>query len=309
MSLSVVICTWNRAELLRQTLSRLVQVGQRPPSWELLVVNNNSTDHTRDVALQFATALPMRVVDEPRVGLSHARNRGLTEARGDVVAFTDDDVLVSDRWLTACVEAAAAWPEAGCFGGPVRPWFPVPPDPELLEAFPLLARGFCGTLFQSDVPVLLPASETLVGACMAFRRAAVENLAFDPELGRQGEKLAGQEDFVFVEAVRQRGWKVAWVPDMAVSHYVDPSRMTEEYLARYTRDNAAQAYSAAQYGAGSALAGGMPHWMLKAFVGQFARYLVRRLVGPRREALDALRETSRLRGLLAGARQHSRAAS
>jgi glycosyltransferase involved in cell wall biosynthesis len=108
MRIEIVICTWNRATLLAQTLERLRQL--RPPAgaeWRLLVVNNNSRDHTADVLRSFADRLPLRSVFEPEPGLSNARNRAIVETTGDYLVWTDDDVLVAHDWLEAYVAAAS----------------------------------------------------------------------------------------------------------------------------------------------------------------------------------------------------------
>src|SRR5687768_15493346 len=101
MTVSIVICTRNRADSLRETLVSMgnCQVPSHLPS-ELLVVDNGSTDHTRQVAEQAALAnMPVRYIHEPRRGQSHARNRGLIEAIGDIFLFTDDDVRVPETWI------------------------------------------------------------------------------------------------------------------------------------------------------------------------------------------------------------------
>jgi glycosyltransferase involved in cell wall biosynthesis len=108
---SVVICTYNRAPLLRQTLGQLSRM--RVPAdveWELLVIDNNSRDDTARVPLEFADKLPVRVVSEPRQGKTWALNRSLTEAAADLIVWTDDDVLVDEDWLGAFLMAARRFP-------------------------------------------------------------------------------------------------------------------------------------------------------------------------------------------------------
>ena len=95
MHVTVAICTWNRCDLLEQTLRRLTEVVVPPHvTRDVVVVNNNCTDRTTEVASAFQDALSLRVVFEPTPGLSNARNRALAEARGDYIAWIDDDVLV-----------------------------------------------------------------------------------------------------------------------------------------------------------------------------------------------------------------------
>ena len=116
MKITVAICTWNRAELLDRTLGEMI--GLRVPEgveWELLVIDNNSTDDTENVVAGFEGRLPVRHVFEPRAGKSHAANTVLREARGDLIVWTDDDVLVDAGWLEAYAHAARDWPDAALF--------------------------------------------------------------------------------------------------------------------------------------------------------------------------------------------------
>src|SRR5262245_36357876 len=103
-SVTVAICTWNRAAVLRRTLdSFMSRVPPRDAPWRLLVVNNNCTDNTEDVVREFSNRLPIVSVFEPAPGLSNARNCALREANSHYLVFTDDDVLVSPGWLAAFV--------------------------------------------------------------------------------------------------------------------------------------------------------------------------------------------------------------
>jgi glycosyltransferase involved in cell wall biosynthesis len=97
---TVAICSWNRAALLRETLKQMTHL-ERDDSfdWELLVVDNNSTDQTPDVLAEFAGQLPLRVLREPKPRKSNAANLVVKEARGEYILWTDDDVLVEPDWL------------------------------------------------------------------------------------------------------------------------------------------------------------------------------------------------------------------
>src|SRR4051794_1841821 len=116
MRLTVAICTWNRADLLAKTLGNLCTLDRLPGAdWELVLVDNGSTDSTRQVADRFAGRLPLRYVVEPLRGLSNARNRAIREARSDLVVWTDDDVLVGPGWLRAYAGAERQHPDSAFF--------------------------------------------------------------------------------------------------------------------------------------------------------------------------------------------------
>jgi glucosyl-dolichyl phosphate glucuronosyltransferase len=279
-SLQVAICTWNRCELLRQTLESFARlVVPAGVTWELLVVNNHCTDATDAVVARFESELPVRVVHEPTPGLSHARNRALAESDAEYLLFTDDDVRVGAGWVAAFVQAARLYPEATVFGGPVEPWFAVPPDPNLFAAFPAIRNGFCGLdhkLPLGPVATSLP----LTGANMGFRKSGIGSLRFDPNLGMNQSSLAGSEETAFISAIRARGGSVIWVPEMTLQHYVDPRRMEPAYLIRLARDRARSGTRARGLPRGPLIAGA-PRWLWVQFLSAFVKAGIVRLGGNR----------------------------
>jgi len=113
MLISVAICTYNRADLLDQTLTRMHQlVTPEGVDWELLIVDNNCSDHTAEVVAKHLPALPIHALSETTQGLSHARNRAIDEASGELLIWTDDDVLIAPDWLSAYAAATSAYPDA-----------------------------------------------------------------------------------------------------------------------------------------------------------------------------------------------------
>lgn len=125
--ITVAICTLNRAESLRRTLKSLAAMALPDClKCEVVVVNNNCTDHTDDVLKAFVDRLPVRREFEPQRGLSRARNGAIDAALGDYFVWTDDDVIVDAGWLAAYGEAFRHRREAAVFGGPIRPRFDGP---------------------------------------------------------------------------------------------------------------------------------------------------------------------------------------
>jgi glucosyl-dolichyl phosphate glucuronosyltransferase len=306
MHVSVAICTWNRAALVRQTLEEFRRL--RVPahvSWELIVVDNNSTDSTAQVIADFADVLPIRYQFEGEPGHSAARNAAIRAASGELLLFTDDDVLVAPEWLEACVAAYQQFPDAAAFGGPIHPWFPIEPDPILAAAFPMLARGFCGIDYQHPLgPV--DESVALIGANMAFRLAAVGDQRFDLRHGvKQADHRGGGDEIDFVERLRERGHCIVWVPDMTLRHYVEPSRMSLAYLKRNTEGHGA--FLIRKNGVGTApLLFGAPRWAWKRAATEYARYIMLRAARQKRDAYVALREYCLAAGMIKEARAATR---
>lgn len=173
MLVTIAICTWNRAPLLRRTLEQMTQL--RVPSglqWELIVVANCCTDTTQQVVRGMATQLPIRIISEGRPGISNARNAAVDAAIGEYIIMADDDVLVSADWLTAYARAFERYPEAAVFGGPIIPWFSVTVPKWLAETTDIVGSVYGKLQPQvGDIPLgnrLLP-----FGANMAFLRSAL----------------------------------------------------------------------------------------------------------------------------------------
>lgn len=301
MRITVAICTWNRCKLLKQTLEQMTRlVVPQDLEWELLIVNNNSSDATADVCAVFSSRLPIRSTFEAKPGLCNARNCALSEALGDFILFVDDDALVDPGWLRVFAEAASRYPSAAVFGGPVEPWFPVKPDPDLIQAFPFLGIGFCGVDHRRPEGPLPP--ELLVfGANMAFSMRHVQDIQFDSKLGVVQDKGGVGEETLFIERIRAGGGTVIWVPRMRIKHFVDPSRMTLAYLLTYYSGRGRTWIRLTGMPDGPRVFG-VPRWLLRSCVEEYVLYLFHRVAGWRRScsvsALEHLRDHHRLRGMI-----------
>jgi glycosyltransferase involved in cell wall biosynthesis len=274
MKVDIAICSWNRSELLGQTLEHLRAL--RIPSevtWSVVVVDNRSTDATADVTRRFDHLLPIKYVFEERAGLNYARNRALAETNGDVLIFTDDDVIVDPGWLEAAVEALRRHPEAAVFGGRIDPIFPEPPEPVLLKAFPELAMGFCSLNHGPDERPL-EAGEHVFGACFGFRRQAIGGLTFDIRFGTRGNRPGLWDETEFVDRVRQRGGLVLWVPQMRLQHIVAPERATRSYFARYIQSKGCDAVRTGTRQYPGTLLFGVPRWLWGELVAAQTRYVL-----------------------------------
>lgn len=237
VDVTVVICTRNRAAQLRNVLESAaamdVPAGLR---WELVLVDNGSSDNTTEVALSFQPGLPIRVVREDAAGLSHARNRGVAEARGKYICWTDDDVLIDRNWLAAYAAAFAQYPEAAVFGGEISPVLEAP-TPAWFARFSnqwplttLLARRRYG---DQAMPLSFAKEVVPWGANFAVRTAEQRTVSYDPGLGVSPlQKRVGEEaEAVFqIMKLGATGW---WVPDARVRHIIPVKRQTWRYVYEY----------------------------------------------------------------------------
>ena len=219
-TVSILICTRNRAAFLRETLLSLSGVTV-PPNLlcELLVVDNGSTDDTAQVVQDAHLPFPVRYVYEARPGKSHAYNRGLAEARGDIFLCTDDDLRFPADWMDGMTRPILSGAADAVAGG-------VRLAPHLER--PWLVRGHVGRLASTEgIDPGLPGE--MVGANMAFSRAVLDKVpAFDPELGAGA--LGQGEETLFAWQVREAGFLLTAALDVCVEHHFDPERITRAGL-------------------------------------------------------------------------------
>jgi glucosyl-dolichyl phosphate glucuronosyltransferase len=236
MLVSVAICTWNRARLLDQTLSQFMalQAPQRV-DWELLVVNNRCTDTTDEVIAKYRAKLPIRRLYEDNAGKSHAANLAVKESAGELILWTDDDVLVGPQWLKAYVEAAHAYPQAAFFGGEVHPWFEKTPPGWIARHMHRLWCVFAQRIATPAQNAPIQADYLPLGANMGMRKEFLGPAPFDVKLGPlSGDKFGGEETRVLEELLR-RGHHGVWVKDAAIRHFIFAERLTKAYVWNWFR--------------------------------------------------------------------------
>jgi len=233
--LAILICTHNRSGLLARTLESLtgLEPGTRTRP-EVIVVANACSDDTLGVVEGFVERVPMplRSVEEPRPGLSVARNRGLAETTADYIAFLDDDVQVDPRWLRG-LEAALVGDRGRApfdlVGGRVDLWWEEVDRPDWL---PTGAESLLSANDRGPEPIRLNSPTGVVGANFAFGRGVYEAIGgFREDLGRAGASgLLGGEESDWVSRALAAGFVVGYEPRMVLRHWVPRSRVTPAYL-------------------------------------------------------------------------------
>ena len=234
--LSICICTYNRGESLKRTLSSLVsQKGIESESIEVLVVDNNSTDITPKVLEAFQKSLPVRCVTESQQGLAYARNRAAAEFRGDVLLFTDDDVRFERGWLAAYQDAIRRFPNAEYFGGRILPdWGQAKPRWIGDEPLPLIDGVLVWFDHGVETRPLLATEPLPFGASFAVKRSLFEKIGlFRVDLGTGGTALGRGEETEFLMRARDAGAHGVYVGEALCFHSYDPRRLTLSALYYY----------------------------------------------------------------------------
>ncbi|HET7619631.1 MAG TPA: glycosyltransferase [Vicinamibacterales bacterium] len=233
---TVLICSYNRADDLRETLDSLAQTRTDGAfTWELLVVDNNSIDDTREAVLAKIDGypVPLRYLFEPAQGKSNALNTGLRASRGRIIAFTDDDVRVPAAWLGEAIGPLLQRPDIEYTGGPVRPIWQSP-KPRWLDERGNLGGTIAVKDHGGDAFVFEDERKTPLGVNMAVRRSLIERIGgFNPALGRKGASLLGQEQADFFYRSRRAGARGLYVPSMVLEHIVPAGRLTKRYFYRW----------------------------------------------------------------------------
>ena len=237
-SISIVIPTHNRAELVAQAMRSLKETTfPEGTDVELIVVANACTDNTR-ATVEAATAgmpIPVLCVDEPRLSVSIARNRGVRESGGEIIAFLDDDVRVEPEWLNGLADAFRTLP-ADIVAGRVRLWWDGIERPEW---FSERHAGLLSALDHGDQVVEVREPTGVVGANFAFRRPVFDAVnGFRPELGRRGGDLLGYDEVEFVREAMARKFRILYAPEAIVHHQVRAARARPEYLCAVARGHA-----------------------------------------------------------------------
>ena len=234
---SVVISTYNRCVVLRAALDSLMTQDSGRTEYEVIVVDNNSTDDTRNMVENLRDKLGCKNLIycfEPTQGVSHARNRGITVARGRLIAFTDDDIRPAPDWIASIMRGFEKFSNVDCIGGKVLP----PPTTE----FPVWLTSKHWTplalLDMGDEPIDLDVRNGpgLVAANMAVRASVFANVGtFQPHLQRVGDSIGSMEDTEWLMRLNAANKRIMYLPEVVVYAHVFKERLTKHYHRRWYR--------------------------------------------------------------------------
>ena len=234
VAISVVISTYNRCDMLPRALESVLAQEDGGLCYEVIVVDNNSTDRTRDVAESFIKGgyANLRYVFETKQGLSYARNAGIRAAQAPIIAFTDDDVRATPRWIAEIKRTFDEHPEIVYIGGKVLPlWRDEPPAWLTRDHWSPLAL-----MDDGDEPFYMSAKKPrcMVGANLSVRREVFDRVGlFTPDLQRVKDGIGSTEDHEFQLRIWRAGEKGMYIPSAVVSADVQPERLTKAYHRRW----------------------------------------------------------------------------
>lgn len=215
--ISVAVCTYNRSDVLPKCLESLVDQTTTLEFFEVLIIDNNSTDETKKIADDFCEKhTNFKYIFEEKQGLSHARNRATTEAKGEFLAYIDDDAIADREWVKNILDAIKTDSSMVAFGGPIYPWYKSEKPKWFKDEFGLYSLG--------DEHLQLNLQNHpfgLSGSNMIFKKDILAKYnGFSAEYGMAGNKIAfGEESLLFNKMLRNNE-NVQYFPDLFVYHLV-----------------------------------------------------------------------------------------
>jgi glycosyltransferase involved in cell wall biosynthesis len=230
IKLSVIICTHNRYHTLGDAIASIEIQDCPATDFELIVVDNSSDRIARQTFIDESDiSCQHQIIAEEVAGLSRARNIGVRAARGEIVAFMDDDARAGGQWVVQLIDAFDRHLRAGIVGGPVRPIWPSTRPPWL---HPWL-EGYLTIVDRGPDVRLLQESEWLAGTNIAFRRKPLIDVGlFNENLGRIGKLLLSNEELSVSTKLREAGYTMLYDPTIEMFHRVHAERIDQAWMRR-----------------------------------------------------------------------------
>ncbi len=230
MLFSIIVCTYNRDPYIYKALEHVAKNRFPYGDYEILLINNNSTDNTLPECRRFQEDFPKanyRYIVEEKQGLSNARNRGITEAQGDWLIFIDDDAFMHDDYLQNLQQYLKDYPGCMSFGGRIDPLYETGKEPDWMNPWmysiiSAIDKGPEVSLFDKKYPI---------GANMGFHKDCLKVVGnFNPLLGRSKKNLIGGEEKELFGKIKEAGMPVYYFPKVIVQHVIPENRTTIDYI-------------------------------------------------------------------------------
>lgn len=230
IQLSIIVCTYNREQYLPLTLDHLTKQTGNSSLWEVIIINNNSTDGTATIIGEFIPKFPnlnFKAFLETKQGHTHARNKGIMESKGRIISFLDDDAFVTPEYSKNIIEFFTKNLEAIALGGKIIPVYEGN-SPKWMSKYllPLVAA-----LDMGDEVKKFKGDKFPIGANMAFRAEVFKKYGlFDPELGRRGSGLEGGDEKDVFARLKKNNEAIYYNPAVVVNHIIPDKRLTDKYI-------------------------------------------------------------------------------
>lgn len=229
--ISVIIATYNRAETLRQILENMTRLDREGLSVEFVVVDNNSSDHTKEVIESFTERFPVRYLFEPKPGQNCARNRALEDVElGRFVVFTDDDVEPRKDWLKAIVSISERWPKYSVFGGKIYVVWPSVQIPKWAHKPNIKSLCFAEHNYAESECVYAPGQYPFSGNFWVRRDLLANGRRFDESIAWHPKNRILATETTFLQQLSEEGHGMLYTPDAVLGHRISPEQLSLKYI-------------------------------------------------------------------------------
>ncbi len=231
MFLSVIICTYNRDRHIERALQSLIDQDFDKSAYEIIVVDNNSTDKTPEIIQEFKEKHPQYQIvltKETRQGLSYARNKGIELAKGTYISYIDDDGIARNDYIRQIKNYTAQFPGDVAFGGKVLPEYETGKEPVWMSKY--IERIISIVDLGNEIKTLQKTYP--VGCNMIFKKSLFDKIGrFNTAL-----KLRSDDKYIFLK-IREAGYRILYLPDVVVRHFIDAFRTTLPYVIKISKLN------------------------------------------------------------------------
>jgi len=291
VKVSIIFATYNRNDLLVQTLQGLVNMDTTGLDWELILVDNAGNEETARISRSFSARLPLKFLVEQAPGKNSALNSALGHASGDLFIFTDDDVIPDSAWVKALIDAADRWKPADLFGGRILPMFPAGIKAPMIDDPIFLQLAY--VIADWDLPEgEHPAGKIWGPNMMVRRRVFDQGLRFNPGIGPAGTNYVMGSETDFLLRASDSGHTAVYVPSALVYHQIRPEQLTHSWIC----GRAFRVGRGLVYNNKSVPVLKIKKWMLREFAKLFVRYIYSSVVGSKSEKLMNGIEFHKMRG-------------
>ncbi|HEA65664.1 MAG TPA: glycosyltransferase [Desulfobacterales bacterium] len=228
--ISALICTRNRSHLLEKCVNSLINQSLDGKKYEIIVVDNDSTDDTQNVLSKYEREHQLHAIIEPEIGLSKARNTGWKYSKTQYIGFIDDDAIASNIWLESALYCfKKATPQPAGLAGPIYLNWEVNSPPWINEDL----KTTLGKVYWGDKPFRLTTSHNIIGANCFFSKQQLESCnGFDERFGRKGKLLLSGEEIQLQRRIEAKGGYFYYHSDISIWHHVPVERVKPSWFYR-----------------------------------------------------------------------------
>ena len=233
LDISVIIATYNRADILAETLENMSRLDRDDINAEFVIVDNNSCDQTKDIIANFSKSLPIKYLFEPKPGQNYARNRALEQANlGKIVAFTDDDIYPHRDWLKAIISASEKWPNYSVFGGKIYIIWPNVKIPQWAHSSQIKSFAFAEHDYGDSECSYQPGlgKYPFSGNFWVRRQIFADGMRFDDAVAWAPNNQILATETKFLSELWQGGYRFIYCPESVVGHRITEKQLSIKYL-------------------------------------------------------------------------------